>query len=235
MSRRRPAPDLAHVDTWVFDLDNTLYPAACDLFAQVDVRMRTFIQNLLGLGETEARALQKGYFLSHGTTLKGLMDNHGIAPEAFLEFVHDIDVTPVPPNPKLAGILERLPGRKLVFTNGSVSHAENVMTRLGVGHCFEGVFDIVHSDYVPKREIAPWHSFVRAHAVEPSSTAMFEDMAKNLIPAHDLGMTTVWIPNGNAWSSDAAEGAHIHHVTEDLTGFLDAALAEIGTGKTTTA
>lgn len=220
MKTGNDTPDFSHIDHWVFDLDNTLYPADCNLFAQVDIRMRDFIIDLLDIDADEARRLQKGYFLSHGTTLKGLIDHHGIKPEDFLHYVHDIDVSPVPPNPRLAEILHNLPGRNLIFTNGSVAHAENVMTRLGISDCFDGIFDIVHSDFVPKKHVEPYHAFLRKHDVDPTRAAMFEDMARNLVPAHDVGMTTVWIPGNTEWSYTDSEGDHIHHTTNDLTAFL---------------
>ncbi len=219
-----PAPDLRHVDTWVFDLDNTLYPARSNLFAQVSDRMRYFICDHLKVDEDEAHRLQKDYFVSHGTTLKGLIDHHGIRPEDFLDYVHDIDLSPVDANPVLADALKRLPGRRLVFTNGSVSHAENVMGKIGINDCFEAIFDIVHSDFVPKKEVAPYHQFIAAHDVNPKSAAMFEDMARNLVPAHAVGMTTVWIPGMTEWSHEQSTGEHIHHVTNDLTAFLTSAL-----------
>ncbi|WP_417515121.1 pyrimidine 5'-nucleotidase [Minwuia sp.] len=222
--RTSTAPDLRHIDTWVFDLDNTLYPASSDLFSQVSDRMRYFICDLLKVEEDEAHRLQKGYFMSHGTTLKGLIDHHGIDPKDFLDYVHKIDLSPIPPNPELPVILERLPGRRLIFTNGSVDHAMNIMTHLGIDKCFEGIFDIVHSDYMPKKHVEPYHQFVEKHDIQPKSAAMFEDMARNLAPAHEIGMTTVWIPGISEWSFEASEGEHIHHVAEDLNSFLLAAL-----------
>lgn len=224
------APDLRHVDTWVFDLDNTLYPARSNLFDQVSDRMRFFICDFLQVDEEEAHRLQKGYFLSHGTTLKGLIDHHGVRPEDFLDYVHDIDLSPVDENPQLADVLKRLPGRKLVFTNGSVGHAENVMGKIGIGDCFEAIFDIVHSDFIPKKSVEPYYRFIKTHDVTPASAAMFEDMARNLVPAHAIGMTTVWIPGISEWSHEESNGEHIHHVTDDLTGFLIAAADRIAKG-----
>lgn len=222
-----PAPDLRHIDTWVFDLDNTLYPAKSDLFKQVSDRMRFFICDLLKVDEDEAHRLQKGYFLSHGTTLKGLIDNHGINPQDFLDYVHEIDLSPIPPNPELPDLLSRLPGRRLIFTNGSVAHALNIMRYLKIDHCFEDIFDIVHSDFMPKKHVEPYHMFLKRHEVDPARAAMFEDMARNLTPAHEVGMTTVWIPGISEWSFDQSEGSHIHHVTEDLNHFLRSALEVI--------
>jgi len=227
MNDMTPAPDLRHIDTWVFDLDNTLYPAKSDLFKQVSDRMRFFICDLLKVDEDEAHRLQKGYFLSHGTTLKGLIDNHGINPQDFLDYVHEIDLSPIPPNPELPDLLSRLPGRRLIFTNGSVAHALNIMRYLKIDHCFEDIFDIVHSDFMPKKHVEPYHMFLKRHEVDPARAAMFEDMARNLTPAHEVGMTTVWIPGISEWSFDQSEGSHIHHVTEDLNHFLRSALEVI--------
>ncbi len=224
------SPDLDHVEVWIFDLDNTLYPAACNLFDQIDRRMGEFIGRLLTVDRTEARVIQKSYFRQHGTTLRGLMLEHGLDPAEFLDYVHDIDLTPIPPNPDLDQALDRLPGRKLVFTNGSVPHAERVMARLGVAHHFEAVFDIVASDYVPKPDPAPYHRLVDRYRVDPRAAAMFEDIARNLAPAAALGMTTVWVPGNPNWSGPDASGEHVHHVAEDLTAWL-ADLAADGTDR----
>lgn len=216
------AHHLAHCDVWVFDLDNTLYPAACNLFAQVDVLIGRFVQDLLKVDATEARRLQKQYFREHGTTLSGLMRHHEVDPAAFLDYVHAIDVTPVPPSPALDAVLARLPGRKLIFTNGSVRHAENVMNRLGVAHHFEGVFDIVAAEYRPKPDPQTYRALLRRHGVDPRAAAMFEDLPGNLRPAAALGMTTVLVKTDAEWAQDGAEGDHIHHVTDDLVAWLEA-------------
>jgi putative hydrolase of the HAD superfamily len=230
---RTLASGFAHVDAWVFDLDNTLYPSHCDLFAQIDVKMRAFISQYLDMSEDEAGRLQKQYYREHGTTLSGLMTVHGMEPKAFLDFVHDIDLAPVRPDPRLARAMERLPGRKLVFTNGTVHHAERVMAQLGVRNAVDGVFDIVHADYIPKPRMETFRRFCAAHSVAPGTAAMFEDLARNLAPAHALGMTTVLVepPTGHAdptvrgWG-DALDGAHIHYRTSDLGEFLDSILLE---------
>jgi len=226
------APDpaaFAHVDSWVFDLDNTLYPAACNLFAQVDRRIGEFIADHFGIGYEEARSIQKRYFRDHGTTLRGLMVEHDIDPAPFLDYVHDIDVTPVAPSADLDRALARLPGRKLVYTNGSVRHAENVLDRLGVARRFDGIFDIVAADYVPKPDPRPYGAFVRQFGVDGSRAVMVEDIARNLAPAAALGMTTVWVRSEADWSrpdhGGVGHGDHIHHVTDDLVAWLGA-LAE---------
>ena len=209
-----------HIDTWVFDLDNTLYPAACNLFHQVDQRIGAFVSRLLALPADQARVVQKGYLAKYGTTLRGLMVEHRLDPVEYLNFVHDIDVTPVPPNPVLDGALARLPGRKLVFTNGTVRHAERVMERLGVGHHFEAVFDIHAADYVPKPEPAIYDQLLTRHAIDPRAAILFEDIARNLKPAHDRGMATAWVKVDWAWAQPGDDMEHVHHVIEDLTEWL---------------
>ena len=213
---------------WVFDLDNTLYPASCDLFAQVDRRMGDYVARFLGVPQVYTRHLQKSYYRQFGTTLSGLMQVHRMDPKPFLDYVHDIDLTPVEASPALAAAIDRLPGRKLIFTNGSVRHAERVAAKLGVLHLFDGIHDIVACNYVPKPHASAYDGFVRAHGFEPRSAAMFEDMPHNLEEPHALGMTTVLVHSSymdhpiqqkiKGWT---APPPHVHHMTEDLLGFLD--------------
>jgi len=220
------------VETWIFDLDNTLYPASCRLFDQIDKRMGAFIGDLLKVDRVEARRIQKDYFFRHGTTLRGLMSEHGVDPDAFLDYVHDIDHSPVPANAALAAALEGLPGRKLIFTNGTVDHADKVLRRLGVHGQFHGVFDIVHSDYIPKPARGPYEKFIASHAIDPARAAMFEDIARNLEVPAALGMVTVLVRDAanedgtliNKLNGDAEGAPYVHHVTGDLAAFL-AALA----------
>jgi putative hydrolase of the HAD superfamily len=220
--------DFSHVDVWVFDLDNTLYPPTCNLFAQIDVKMRAFIGELLDVDPTEAYRLQKQYYRDHGTTLAGLMALHGVEPRRFLDFVHNIDVSVVPPDPDLATALERLPGRRLVFTNGTVAHAARVLAQVGIHDHGEDIFDIVHADFVPKPKRATFERFMRAHGVAPERAAMFEDLDRNLAPAHELGMTTVLVrardghadPAVRGWGEPAADAPHVHYRTDDLARFL---------------
>jgi putative hydrolase of the HAD superfamily len=214
---------LRDAHTWVFDLDNTLYPAECALFEQVQQRMGEFISTTFALDAAAAAEKRKYFFQKHGTTLRGLMVEHGVDPVAFLDYVHDIDLSVVAALPALAEQLQRLPGRKLIYTNGTVAHAERIMRKLGVHHHFEAVFDIVASDYLPKPEIAPYRAMLKAHGVEPMGAVMVEDMARNLKPAAELGMTTVWVPTAAAWSRpDADDHTHIHYTAPDLTAFLAA-------------
>ncbi|MFO0998496.1 MAG: pyrimidine 5'-nucleotidase [Alphaproteobacteria bacterium] len=211
-------------ESWVFDLDNTLYPSRCDLFSQIDARMRAFIVATLGVDETEARALQKGYFHSHGTTLRGLMDHHGTDPEAFMGFVHDIDHSVVPADPALDSALARIEGRKIIFTNGSVAHAERVLERLGIPHHFEAIFDIKAAAYVPKPSMVSYETFIRTFGLDPRRAIMFDDAARNLEPAAALGMTTVWVRTESAYGREGSDGDHVHHVAADLVSWLDEAL-----------
>ena len=213
-----------HIDTWVFDLDNTLYPASCRLFDQIDVKIGAFVSQLLNVDAVEARLVQKAMFYKYGTTLRGLMIEHDVAPEDFLEFVHDIDHAPVPHDPGLDEALHALPGRKLIFTNGTVAHAEKVLARLGVTHHFGDIFDIVHSDYVPKPAIEPYRKFVAQTAIRPETSAMFEDIARNLEAPSSLGMTTVLVTSPDNRDAHHLNGedtpAYVDHVTDNLPGFL---------------
>ena len=224
-SPRLPPVDHPADTVWLFDLDNTLYPASCNLFAQVDSRMAAFIAEALSITEDEARGLQKRYYREHGTTLRGLMIEHNMRPDRFLEFVHAIDVQGIPPNPALDVALDALHGRKLIFTNGSVRHAENVLARLGIADRFDAIFDIVAADYVPKPDPAPYHALVRRFGFAPELACMIEDLPRNLVPAAALGMTTVLVKGNHELTEIANAGDHIHHVTEDLVAWLDTAAA----------
>ena len=213
-----------HIDTWVFDLDNTLYPASCRLFDQMHIKMGNYVMKRFGVGFAEAKRIQKDLFYRHGTTLRGLMVEHGESPDGFLDDVHDIDYTAVRHDELLCDALSRLKGRKLVFTNGTTRHAERVLQRLGVKDAFEAVFDIVDSDYVPKPTRAPYNQFMLRHSVSPKSTAFFEDIARNLEVPHDMGMTTVLVTddeNADALHMNEGEiGPHVHHTTAHLASFL---------------
>lgn len=213
---------------WIFDLDNTLYPAHCNLFAQVDQRMAEFIARYLGVPFAYAKHLQKSYYRQFGTTLAGMMNVHKMDPAAFLDYVHDIDLTPVPEHPELREAIDRLPGRKLIFTAGSHRHAERVAGKLGILDLFEDIIDIVDANFIPKERAEAYHRLLASHAVEPANAAMFEDMPHNLEPAHMLGMTTVLVHSSyidhpvqlkiRQWTSPPE---HVHHMTEDLADFLD--------------
>jgi putative hydrolase of the HAD superfamily len=221
--------DFAHVTEWVFDLDNTLYPHHSNLFSQIDVKMTSYVSRLLQLPREEARAVQKRYYLEHGTTLAGLMANHGIAPDDFLEKVHDIDYSWLAPDPKLGDVIRKLPGRKIIFTNGSRQHAESTARQLGILDHFDEIFDIVAAGLVPKPAREAYDKFLGLHKVEASKAAFFEDLGRNLIVPKALGMRTVLIvPNNmaeefaDAWHIETPDTRAVDHITDDLTAFLEA-------------
>jgi putative hydrolase of the HAD superfamily len=208
------------VETWIFDLDNTLYPAECDLFSLVSQRMTVFIANKFSLSPDDARARQKKYFQSHGTTLRGLMTEHGTEPAEFLDFVHDIDFSRVAPSPLMAAALPLLPGRKYVFTNASKDYAGKVLARLGIDAHIDGIFDIEAAGFMPKPDPAAYRKMLEDLAIDPHSALMVEDIARNLKPAADLGMRTAWVPNSSSWSKAGAEGMSFDFVVEDLPRWL---------------
>lgn len=189
--------DLDHVDTWIFDLDNCLYPASCDLFELIDERMTAYVQRLEGCDYAEARRIQKGHFHDHGTTLAGLMATRGIDPHHFLDDVHDIALDRLTRNPQLAAMIAALPGRRFVFTNGDVTYATRVLDALGLGETFAGVHDIHATNLIPKPRAEAYVSLCDRFAIDPARALFVEDMAKNLRPAKAIGMTTVWVDNGS--------------------------------------
>jgi putative hydrolase of the HAD superfamily len=213
--------ELRAAHTWVFDLDNTLYPASCNLFDQIDRRIKEFVAAFLDVGPEEAYRLQKEYFRQRGSTLRGLMDLHGVDAGAYLDYVHDIDLSAVAASPKLERALARLDGRKIVFTMGTIAHARRVMDRLGVAHRFAGVFDIHAAGYRPKPDPAVYALLVERHGIEPAGAVMVEDIARNLKPAARLGMTTVWVRNDRGFSAEGSDGDHVHHVADDLAAWLE--------------
>jgi putative hydrolase of the HAD superfamily len=223
---RRDGCPLGAVETWIFDLDNTLYPASCRLFDQVQARMTQYICERLELTAEAAAELRRTYFRQHGTTLRGLMTVNRIDPHEFLTFVHDIDLAGVPPDPALAAAMRRLRGRKIVHTNGSERHAERLLAHLGLSDSFCGIVDIAAAGFDPKPSLAGYRLLLQRHAVAPRRALMVEDIARNLAPAAELGMTTAWLRNELDWAAHDADGDYIHHVVDDLAGFLAAAAAE---------
>ena len=226
---------LAHVREWVFDLDNTLYPRTSDLFAQIDWKMTDFVADLLGIDRESARAEQKALYRQHGTTLRGLMEKYGIDPHAFLERVHDIDYSPVAPNPALGEMIAALPGRAHIFTNGDVPHARRTTDRLGITERFESVFDIVAADLEPKPARAPYERFLEVTGIDPGRAAMFEDMPRNLTVPRSLGMATVLVlPTGfqgtesQAWEHEVERADEIDFATDHLDQFLADLLEALG-------
>ena len=219
--------DFSHIETWVFDLDNTLYPHHLNLWEQVDMRIRDYIAEFLKLTHEEAFRLQKDYYKRYGTSMRGLMTEHGMSADEFLAYVHKIDHSPLVPNPALGDALEKLPGRKLILTNGTREHANAVMQRLEIDRHFEDVFDIVAGELEPKPLPQTYDRFLARHGVDPAHAAMFEDLARNLEVPHRLGMTTVLVVPEQTrevfredWELEGREAAHVDHVTDDLAGFL---------------
>jgi len=224
----KPVPrSFDSVETWVFDLDNTLYPHDLNLWQQIDDRIREFIADFLSVTKDDAFRLQKDYYRRYGTTMRGLMAEHGMQPDDFLEFVHAIDHSPLVPNPELGDAIERLPGRKLILTNGTRKHAQAVMRRLDIDRHFEDVFDIAAADLDPKPLPQVYDRFLHKHGVDPRRAAMIEDLARNLEVPHALGMTTVLVVPPAArevfregWELAGRDAPHVDHVTDDLVGFL---------------
>ena len=222
-----PGPDFRHIDTWIFDLDNTLYRADSEIFAQIDARMGEYIAQTMELSAGEARRLQKTYYESYGSSLSGLMAVHGIDPEAFLLYVHDIDLSVLVPDEKLNLAIKALPGRRFIFTNGCHHHAGRVLERIGLANAFDDIWDIRTLEFTPKPQPLAYQRICAHAGFDPHHAVMFEDMARNLMEAHAMGMTTVWINNGSPWSHQGPQyplvvRQHIHHEIDDLADFLHA-------------
>ena len=235
-SARDPARGFAqgfvHVDTWVFDLDNTLYPHHVNLWQQVDERIRDYIAGFLNIPRDEAFRVQKDYYKRYGTSMRGLMTEHGMEADDFLDFVHQIDHSPLEPNEALGRAIEKLPGRKLILTNGTRAHADAVLARLELDHHFDDVFDIAAAALEPKPSPQIYARFLAAHAVDPTRAAMFEDLARNLTVPHSLGMTTILVvPDATRevfredWELEGRDAPHVDHVTDNLAAFLHRVIA----------
>jgi putative hydrolase of the HAD superfamily len=223
----KPRRAFDHIDSWVFDLDNTLYPHHVNLWQQVDARIGEFVASWLKVSPQEARLIQKDYYRRYGTTMRGMMTEHGVHADDFLAFVHRIDHSPLEPNPRMGAAIARLPGRKMILTNGSTDHVEKVLERLGLAGHFEAVFDIIAAKLEPKPAPQTYQRFLALHQVDPAKAAMFEDLARNLVVPHQLGMTTVLVvPDGarevvrEDWELEGRDAPHVDYVTDDLTGFL---------------
>jgi len=216
----------ADIRAWIFDLDDTLYPSQSGLFDQVSERILLYLQRFLAISADQAALVRADFYRRHGTTLRGLIVEHGIAPDAFLDFVHDIDHSVLTPDPALVAAIGRLPGRRFVFTNGSRSHAEAILDRLGFDSPFDDIFDIIRADFVPKPHPATYARFLGQSGIDPAQAVMFEDLPRNLEVPKSLGMATVLVvPRGTdavpveAWETNA-NAAHIDHLTDDLGAFL---------------
>jgi putative hydrolase of the HAD superfamily len=215
-------PALAHVDNWIFDLDNSLYPASTDLFALIDLRMGAYIRQLLDCDAVEARRVQKGYFHAHGTTLAGLMREHGVDPHEFLAFVHDVDLARLTADPALVSALDALPGRKFVFTNASEDYARRVLDRLGLANAFDGMHDIHAMAYVPKPDPSAYAAICARYGIDPTRALFADDMVRNLAPAKAIGMATLWVDNGSEQGPALAPDGIVDYRTGDIAGWLGA-------------
>ena len=227
-SNRRPR-GFEHVETWIFDLDNTLYPHNVNLWQQVDERIRDYIADFLKVTHEEAFRLQKDYYKRYGTSMRGMMTEHGMRSDDFLDFVHQIDHSPLEPNPALGDTIEKLPGRKVILTNGTRRHADAVLARLGIERHFQDVFDIIAAELEPKPSPQTYDRFLEALKIEAATAAMFEDLARNLAVPHALGMTTVLVVPEHSrevfreeWELEGRDAPHVDHVTDNLTAFLRA-------------
>ena len=211
-----PKHRFAHVETWIFDLDNTLYPPEVRLFDQIEVRMTAWVMRTLSVSREEADRLRKLYWQTHGTTLAGLMREHNVDPAPYLTDVHDISFEALSPDPPLARAIAALPGRRIVYTNGSAPYAGQVLKARGLDGLFDAVYGVEHAGFRPKPERAAFEAVLNRDGVRADRAAMFEDDPRNLAAPHDMGMRTVHV------APDEVPAPHIHHHTDDLTGFLEA-------------
>jgi len=209
-----PKDRFHHVTTWVFDLDNTLYPPHMRLFDQIEIRMTHYVMAALGLDRAEADRLRRQYWADHGTTLAGLMREHDIDPDPYLHDVHQIDFSALDPAPDLAAYIAALPGRKIVYTNGTAPYAAQVLDARGLSDVMDAVYGVEHAGYHPKPDRGAFDTVFALDGLSPEKAAMFEDDPRNLAAPHAMGMRTVHV------APDPHEAEHIHHHTDDLTGFL---------------
>ena len=205
---------------WIFDLDNTLYSGETRVFEQVDKRMSKYISEKLNVSILEAKEIQKSYFYKYNTTLNGMMKNHKIEANEFLEFVHDIDIDFLKKDMPLGEELRKLEGKKIIFTNGSKKHALNVTQRIGIDQYFDDIFDIVDCNFIPKPKMEPYKKLVEKHKIDPNLCVLIEDIARNLKPAYEMGMKTVWIENKEPWAAKFSDSDFINYKTKNLTEFL---------------
>ena len=205
---------------WIFDLDNTLYSGETRVFEQVDKRMSKYISEKLNVSILEAKEIQKSYFYKYNTTLNGMMKNHKIEANEFLEFVHDIDIDFLKKDIPLGEELRKLEGKKIIFTNGSKKHALNVTQRIGIDQYFDDIFDIVDCNFIPKPKMEPYKKLVEKHKIDPNLCVFIEDIARNLKPAYEMGMKTVWIENKEPWAAKFSDSDFINYRTKNLTEFL---------------
>ena len=212
--------ELAKIKYWLFDLDNTLYSGQTKVFDQVDKKMSSFISKKLNVSLEEAKKIQKNYFHKYSTTLTGMIKHHKINADEFLEFVHDVDLGFLKEDKGLENEISKIKGKKIIFTNGSKAHATNVTKKIGIDKLFDGVFDIVESNFIPKPSIEAYKILIEKYKIEPQYCILVEDIARNLKPAYELGMKTVWIKNEEPWAAEFSNESFINYRTENLTNFL---------------
>lgn len=212
--------DLDRIEYWVFDLDNTLYPHDVNLFSQVDHKMGLYIQEKFNISYEDAKIQQKHFFKNHGTTLRGLMSEHGIDPLAYLDYVHDIDFSVLNADIRMKQAIDKLPGEKFIYTNASTPYAKNVLGNLDLLDCFKDFFDIHDANFLPKPNMSSYHKMIEKFAIDPEKSVMFEDIAANLNPASELGMGTVWIKSNTHWATSGFEDENIDHIITDLPHWL---------------
>ena len=205
---------------WIFDLDNTLYSGKTKVFEQVDKKMSQYISNKLNVNVDEAKKIQKNYFYKYNTTLNGMIKNHKIDAKEFLEFVHDVDIDFLQKDLELGGQIQKLDGQKIIFTNGSRKHALNVTKKIGIDQHFDGIFDIVDSNFIPKPSMESYKILVEKHKIDPKLSVFVEDIARNLKPAYEMGMTTVWIENDEPWAKEFSDSNFVNYKTNNLYEFL---------------
>ena len=205
---------------WIFDLDNTLYAGKTRVFEQISKRISKYISEKLNVSIEEAKKIQKNYFYEYNTTLNGMIKNHKIDANEFLEFVHNVNIDFLKEDPKLKEELKQLEGKKFIFTNGSKKHALNIIQRIGIDQSFDGIFDIVDSDFIPKPAIEPYKKLVEKHTIDPNLCVLVEDIARNLKPAYEMGMKTVWIENNEPWAAKFSDSNFINYKINNLSEFL---------------
>ena len=212
--------NLLDIKYWIFDLDNTLYSGQTKVFSEVDKKMSKYISEKMNVDLIKAKEIQKKYFYEYGTTLSGLMKQDGIDPHDFLEFVHNIDISWLPKDLKLKEELIKIKEKKYIFTNGSHAHVENITKQLGIDGLFDGAFDIVDSNFVPKPHIDPYKKIIKKFNIEPSKSILIEDIAHNLEQAKNLGMKTCWLENEEAFAKKDADKPYIDYKIKNLPSFL---------------
>ena len=208
------------IETWIFDLDNTLYHASINLFDQIDKRMCEYVANFLNVPASEAYKIQKHFFREHGTTLRGMMECHNMDPDSYLKYVHDIDFRNIKPDRILANALKTLPKQKIIFTNATKDYANHVIKSLEIDQYIVDIFDIVDANYIPKPAPEIYSQFINKFDINPKKAIMVEDMARNLIPAASLGMRTVWVKTGQFWAQNGIKDIKPDHTTNDLSKWL---------------